>query len=261
MKKVQLLIFFMSLMYSFCAFGQEEITLKGQVLNDTISKSALTVVNITKQKGTITNRDGEFEILASVNDTINVSAVQYESRQFVVNQTMFNRKKISLYLIPKITALKEVNISNIDLTGNILRDVGSTAFEKKVTPKELGIPENTAPERTVEERRYYTAVTSGAGIPLDGLINSITGRLKMLKKHIEVSRFAKKIQDTRVQYSDTIYMKKLQIPEDLIEDFVYYTFEDEVATQLVNNGDALGLLDLMIEKSVAYRQLKEQEKE
>lgn len=261
MRRQQLTILILALLLSFGSFGQEEITLRGQILNDTISKSALTVVNLTKQKGTITNRDGVFEILASVNDTINVSAVQYESRQFVVNQTMFNRKKISLYLIPKVTALEEVNISNIDLTGNILRDVGSTTFEKKVTPKELGIPENTAPERTVEERRYYTAVTSGAGIPLDGLINSLTGRLKMLKKHIEVSRFAKKIQDTRVQYSDTIYMNKLKIPEELIEDFVYYTFEDEAATQLVDNGDALGLLDLMIEKAAVYRKLKEQEKE
>ena len=261
MSRLQLHTLLIATGFSFMAFGQEEIILTGQVLNDTISKSALTVVNITMQKGTITNQEGEFEILARVNDTINVSAVQYESRQFVVNQTMFNRKKISLYLIPKITALEEVNISNIDLTGNILRDVGSTTFERKVTARALGIPENTAPERTVEERRYHTAVTSSGGIPLDGLINSITGRLKMLKKHIEVSRFAKKIQDTRIQYSDSIYMEKLKIPGDLIEDFVYYTFEDEGAQEYVNTGDALGLLDFMIVKSKAYRKLKAQEKE
>ncbi len=260
MNRLQLPALLMFLLFSLCIFGQEEIALTGQVLNDTISKSQLTVVNITRKKGTITNKDGEFTILAAVNDTINVSAVQYESRQFVVNQTMFNRGKISLYLIPKVTALDEVNISNIDLTGDILKDVGSTAFEKKVTAGELGIPENTAPQRTVEERRYYTAVTSSAGIPLDGLINSITGRLKMLKKHIEVSRFAKKIQDTRVQYSDSIYMEKLKIPQDLIEDFVYYTFEDEGAKKYVDTGDALGLLDFMIVKAEAYRKLRAQEK-
>lgn len=261
MKKIQQSLFILLLLIGATAAAQEVITLRGQVLNDTISKSSLTVVNLSLQKGTTTNANGAFEILARVNDTINVSAVQYESRQFVVNQTMFNRKKISLYLIPKVNALEEVNISNIDLTGNILRDVGTTEFEIKVRPGELGIPENTAPERTIEERRYYTAVTSAAGIPLDGLINSITGRLKMLKKHIEVSRFAKKIQDTRVQFSDTVYMEKLKIPQELIEDFVYYTFEDEGATQFVDTGDALGLLDFMIQKSVAYRKLKEQEKQ
>lgn len=251
----------LALMACFGVYSQEPIELKGQVLNDTISKSQLTVVNITGKRGTITNKDGEFTILARVNDTINVSAVQYESRQFVVNQTIYNRERISLYLIPKVTQLDEVNISNIDLTGDIKKDVGSTKLQRIVTPKELGIPENTAPERTIEERRYYTAVTSGAGIPLDGLINSITGRLKMLKKHIEVSRFAKKIEDTRYQYSDSIYMDKLKIPDDLIEDFVYYIFEDPEAKKYADTNDALGLLEFMMGKSTVYKELREKEKQ
>ena len=161
-------------------YAQKSIQLEGQVLNDTIDKAQLTVVNISLKKGTVTDPNGLFTIEARLNDTINISAVQYESRQFVVNQTMFNRKKISLYLIPKINELAPVEISNIDLTGDLNKDIRSTKFKKEVSAKELGIPENTAPKRTIEERRYYTAVTSGAGIPLDGLINSITGRLKML---------------------------------------------------------------------------------
>lgn len=261
MNKTVILLLLLVFTVCFKVHAQEPIELKGQVLNDTISKSQLTVVNITRKQGTITNRDGEFTILARVNDTINVSAVQYESRQFVVNQTIYNREKISLYLIPKVTQLDEVNISNIDLTGDIKKDVGSTKLQRIVTPKELGIPENTAPERTIEERRYYTAVTSGAGIPLDGLINSITGRLKMLKKHIEVSRFAKKIEDTRYQYSDSIYMSKLKIPEDLIEDFVYYIFEDPEAKKYADTNDALGLLEFMMKKSTVYKELREKEKQ
>jgi len=261
MNRVLKLLFFTIAIVCTSVHAQEPIELNGQVLNDTISKSQLTIVNISMKRGTITNQNGEFTILARENDTINVSAVQYESRQFVVNRTMYNRKKISLYLIPKITQLDEVNISNIDLTGDIKKDVGSTKLQRIVTPKELGIPENTAPERTVEERRYYTAVTSGAGIPLDGLINAITGRLKMLKKHIEVSRFAKKVQDTRYQFSDSIYMSKLKIPEDLIEDFVYYTFEDPEAKKYADTNNALGLLEFMMEKSKTYNTLKEQEKQ
>ena len=242
-------------------YAQKSIQLEGQVLNDTIDKAQLTVVNISLKKGTITDSNGFFTIEARVNDTINISAVQYESRQFVVNQTMFNRKKISLYLIPKVNELATVEISNIDLTGDLSKDIRSTKFKKEVTAKELGIPENTAPKRTIEERRYYTAVTSGAGIPLDGLINSITGRLKMLKKHIEVSRFEKLVQDSRYRISDTIYMKNLRIPEDLIEDFVYYIFEDKKAKELVDANNVLGLLDFMMDKSKPYIALKESEKE
>lgn len=242
-------------------YAQRSIELEGQVLNDTIDKSQLTVVNISLKEGTTTDENGFFKIKARLNDTINISAVQYESRQFVVNQTMYNRKKISLYLIPKVTELDAVEISNIDLTGNLNRDIQGTQFKKEVTAGELGIPENTAPKRTIEERRYYTAITSSAGIPLDGLINSITGRLKMLKKHIEVSRFQKLVEESRYLISDTIYMKNLNVPEDLIEDFVYYVFEDKKAKAFVDADNALGLFEFMMSKSKAYIELKENEKE
>lgn len=240
---------------SLAGHAQETILLQGQVLNDTIDTSNLTIVNLTLKRGTTTSNSGIFTIEARENDTISISAVQYETRQFIVNKTIFARKRITLYLIPKVTELDQVTISNIELTGDINKDINSTKFKVKITPTQLGIPENTAPPRTVEERRYYTAVTSGGGIPLDGLINSITGRLKMLKKHIEVSRFEKLVQESRHQFSDSIYMKELNIDKDLIEDFVYYTFEDPKAKAFTDASDALGLLDFMIEKAKAYKEL------
>lgn len=235
--------------------AQEEIMLVGQVLNDTIDRSNLNVVNISLQKGTTTSGSGVFIIPTRLGDTINISAVQYESRQFIVNKTMYARKKITLYLNPKITELQEVKISNLELTGDIDKDVANAKLQKQIFPSDLGIPENTAPERTVEERRYYTAITSGAGIPLDGLINSITGRLKMLKKHIEVSRFEKKVQDARYEFSDSLYMKQLNIPKERIEDFVYYVFEDRASQEFVDQGNALGLLEFMMDKSKRYLEL------
>ena len=246
-------------MSALTAVSQDTIMLEGQVLNDTIDKANLNIVNLSLRRGTITSSNGQFAIEARINDTINISAVQYEPRQFVVNETMYNRGKITLYLIPKITELDQVNISNTDLTGDITKDIGSTTYERKITPTDLGIPENTAPPRTVEERRYHTAISSGGGFPIDGLINSITGRLKMLKKHIEVSRFEKLVQESRYTFSDSIYMNELNIEKEYIEDFVYYTFEDPKAKELVDANNALGLLDFMIKKSAAYKALMKKE--
>lgn len=255
-KYLLLALLFMS---ALTAVSQDTVMLEGQVLNDTIDKANLTIVNLSMRRGTITSSNGQFNIEARVNDTINISAVQYESRQFVVNETIYKRGKITLYLIPKVTELDQVNISNTDLTGDIRKDIGSTTYERKITPTDLGIPENTAPPRTVEERRYHTAISSGGGFPIDGLINSITGRLKMLKKHIEVSRFEKLVQESRYTFSDSIYMNELNIDKEYIEDFVYYTFEDPEAKELVDANNALGLLDFMIKKSATYKALKEKE--
>ena len=252
-------VFLSLLLVSMAAWSQETIMLEGKVLNDTIDRSALNVVNLSLRKGTTTTDQGSFRLEVRLNDTINISAVQYESRQFVINQTIFNRKKISLYLIPKINQLDEVEISNIDLSGDLTKDAALTKGAPELYPEDLGIPKNTAPKRTVEERRYYTAITSGGGIPLDGLINSITGRLQMLKKHIAVSRFEKQVQDSRYTFSDSLYMKELNIKEDLIEDFVYYVFEDEKAKSFVDGNDAFGLLEFMMVKSKNYNALREKE--
>ncbi|TVZ53174.1 hypothetical protein [Dokdonia sp. Hel_I_53] len=253
------LLLLMLLLSSLFLQAQDTIVLEGQVLNDTIDKSNLTIVNRTLKRGTTTANNGSFRIEVQLNDTINISAVQYESRQFVVNETIFIRGRITLYLIPRVTELDQVTLSNVDLTGDMKKDVQNTPYKPTITARELGIPENTAPERTVEERRYYTAISSGGGVPLDGLINSITGRLKMLKKHIEVSRFQKLVEESRYTFSDSIYMKELAISKEYIADFVYYVFEDPKAKSLVDNDDVLGLLEFMKEKAITYKAINKRE--
>ncbi len=237
--------------------AQDLVQLRGKVLNDTIEKASLNVVNITFQKGAITDSGGSFVIPARLRDTINISAVQYESRQFVVSEKMFYDREVTLYLIPKITELDEVQLSNIDLTGNLKNDVENLVVDKVYSPKDFGIPGNTAPERTVEERRLYTATSSGGGIiPIGALINAITGRTKMLKKHVEVSKFQMKVERTRERLSDKLYMNELLIPRSLIEDFVFYALEDEEASKKVNLKNQIELLAYLQTKAPTYRKLK-----
>ena len=247
----------------FCASlsAQQTILLEGVVLNDTIDKASLNVVNISLKKGSITNKQGVFTIPARVNDTINISAVQYESRQFVVNKTIYDRKKISLYLVPKITELDEVYLSNIQLSGDIKKDVMSTTLKPIITAASLGLPQNAHPTFTPEERRLYTAQSSSGGIvPIGALINAISGRTAMLKKHLAVSRLQAMVAKTKDKFSDTLYMKELNIPEPLIEDFVYYVFEDEEALKKVDQSNLLKLLEYMTIKSKQYLALTTQER-
>jgi len=252
------LLLLVIILFAGSSLAQEEIRLEGRILNDTIDNGALNVVNITLKRGAITNSHGDFSIPVRLNDTINISAIQYDSRQFVVSKTIFNRKRISLYLIPKINELDEVKISNIELTGDITKDVKSTPLEAKISAATLGLPQNAHPTFTPEERRFYAA-TGGAGA-IGALINAISGRTKMLKHHLEVSQLQAKVYATRDTFSDSLYMEELKISEDLIEDFVYFVFEDDKAITHVNQSNLLELLDYMIIKSKQYIALKKQEK-
>jgi len=237
--------------------AQNNTMLEGRVLNDSVEIASITVVNINMRTGTVTNLDGVFEIPVRVNDTLNISAVQYESKRIIITPVIYKRKKLSLYLVPKLNELDEVVISNIDLTGDMTKDLKAVPLKKFISPTSLGIPENAKPTMTIEERRVYAA-TSGAG-PLGSLINAISGRTKMLKKHLKISKFKMMVERNRETFSDSTYIKSLNIPEDLIEDFVYYIFEDKKAVHLSNQGDAMAILDLMLLKSSGYLKLKEDE--
>lgn len=238
--------------------AQEEVVIEGQVLNDTIDKTELNIVNLGLKIGAITDGNGTFKIRTRINDTINISGIQYEPRQIVITPTIYNRKRISLYLIPKINVLEEVQLSNISLTGNLKQDILDSKIKPQITAASLGLPENARPIMIPEERRFYAA-TGGAG-PLGSLINAISGRTKMLKKHLEVARLHAKIERNRNKFSDSIYMKQLNIPTTLIEDFVYYVFEDKEAIDTMDKENLLDLLNLMLSKSDAYLRTKENER-
>ncbi|AEE18521.1 carboxypeptidase-like regulatory domain-containing protein [Dokdonia sp. 4H-3-7-5] len=251
MKRLLLYLVFAS---AFSGLGQEVTTLTGTVLNDTIGVSQLNIVNLSLRRGTITNVNGVFQIPVRVHDTLNISAVQYESRQIIVTPVIYGREKISFYLEPKVNELDEVLVSNINLTGNLSKDLSEVPLHIFIDPRDLGIPVNARPTMTAEERRFYGA-TGGAG-PLGSLINAISGRTKMLKKQLEISKFRALVESNRNSFNDSIYIKSLNIPDELILDFVYYVFEDERAEAIVNEGYTLGLLDFMLTKSPVYLKLK-----
>lgn len=245
------------------------VILEGTVLNDTIEKSSLNVVNISRRNGATTNAAGLFFIKATVNDTINISAVQYESRQFVVSPKIYNDRKVSLYLIPKITALENVDISNVDLSGNLNKDATQTNENPYLLPNDLGLQENTAPSRTTEERRLYTGSTRGADqvgrynarfdIPLAAVINGITGKTKRLKKYIAVSNYQAKVWKYRDLFPDEFYENDCKIPSELIEDFVYYAIDDDELSS-IDKMDRLKLFEFFMVKAKKYLALKASEK-
>lgn len=251
-------LFLFLFLLSTVVFSQEAVFLRGEVLNDSIEKASLTVVNISLRKGAITNEAGVFEIPARVSDTINISAVQYESRQFVVTQKMYDRKKMSLYLVPKINELDEVNISDVDLTGDLRRDILNTPLKKSITAAGLGLPVNKHAPFTPEERRAYSASGGGAGA-FGALIMAINGQAKKYKKQLEIMRFQNKVMKARDTFSDSLYMKSLNIPEALIEDFVYFVFEEKKTEGGDDKGNEMDLLEYMLKKSKKYVALKEKE--
>ena len=222
-------LFLFLLFIGTAVFSQETILLKGNVLNDTIEKASLSVVNLNLRKGAITNEAGVFEIPARLHDTIHISAVQYESREFIVTQKIYNEKEVSLYLVPKINELDEIQLSNRLLSGNLEEDASSSSLEKQLALvkdmndkgllQDIKIP-------TKEVRNLYTATTGTNGkggigitgfiVPLPLIINGINGKTKRLKKHIAVVAYQEQIEGALNRFPDSMLIAYLKIPDCLL---------------------------------------------
>ena len=243
------------------AFAQQIEMLQGKVLNDSIEHEYLHILNLSLQKGTVTREDGSFVIPARSGDTLYISAVQFKHSKVVVTESIINQKFLEVELEPEVTELEDVQISDLDLNGRLGEDMNRAKVEKPFDPAAAGLPVRRGPILTQEERRLYTATHSGAGIiPVDAVINAISGRTKMLKKRVFISNMERRVQNARKLVADTTYIKQLQIPARFIDDFAHYVYFDKPAALAVAaSNDPLSLMDMLINAAPAYRKFKEDE--
>ncbi|RXG24836.1 peptidase associated/transthyretin-like domain-containing protein [Leeuwenhoekiella aequorea] len=239
--------------------GQEAIQLTGKITNDSIDHEYLHVLNLTLQKGTITNEKGVFRIPVREQDTLYISAVQFKPKEVVITSEIIAKNFLKLELETNVTELEDVNISDIDLSGRLGDDMNIPKVEKPFNPADAGLPVYTGPIITQEERKLYTATHSGGGIiPVNAVINAISGRTKMLKNHVRISNMEIRVQKARNLVSDSTYIYQLNIPAKYIDDFAHYIYQDKTENlQIASEDNPLSLIELLMDQAPLYLQFKQ----
>ncbi len=74
--------------------AQQREYLKGRLLYRNSNVVAANVINTTAQLNTITDGNGEFEILAALNDEIVFSSVQYRIRTVKITPDILMKKRL-----------------------------------------------------------------------------------------------------------------------------------------------------------------------
>ena len=90
-------------------------------------------------------------------------------------------------------------------------------------------------------------------VNINPIINAITGRTKMLKNRVKVDkRYAqtKKIQNS---YADSIFQIHLRIPQEKIDDFMYYCEVDDAFQELISTENRLLIWEYLLNRSKLYR--------
>lgn len=226
--------------------------IEGRVYSDDGDVAATHVLNTTTQRATITDNDGFFAIPARLNDTLVFSAVQYKRKEIVVTLSILESKLLLIPLEEALMELDEVVVTPYNLSGDISRDLSHLNIDPVVTSSTLGLPNAYVKPISKAERELYTATTGGGFIPLNPIINGISGRTKMLKNRIKRNEKYARTERVREFYVDSLYTTELKIPEDKIDDFLYFCEVDTVFQSLVDTHDRLAIWEFMRKKSLVY---------
>ena len=125
MKHFQLLLFFFCLPYLGFAQDNEETSesevIKGVVLNDATDQALenVNIVNLNQVIGTTTNKDGEFQLRAAVNDTLYFSYLGFKSLRVRVTNDWLKYGNIKVKMTELGIALEEVVLKPVQLTGYV----------------------------------------------------------------------------------------------------------------------------------------------
>ncbi len=168
----------------------QQIELSGQIIANG-QVEGIHVINKTAYRYATTDQNGFFIIEGKLSDSLYFSSIQYIPKTIVLSVQNISTKSITVTLSESINALDEVLIGTL-LTGDLNSDIGNSDAKRPIDFYDLGIPGYTGPRMNLTERRLYDAdhsvLYTGLGLNVNKLLNMITGRTKMLKKHVKLDR-------------------------------------------------------------------------
>ncbi len=220
--KILLLTFFVS----YVALAQEKL-IKGKITANGNNVEGINLVNLVNEKSAVTDSNGEFLILAKVDDLLVFSAVNMHYKRKIIEAEDFQKEVLIIEMEPKINQLDEVEITKfVNLTAYGL---GIISFKPKVY--------------TDAERRMRSGVGSRA---------ERKARLEGEKKLMLIERIG-------ILYSDEYFIKVLKIDPDYVMAFKYYCSEQPDFMETVNSRIKDNIKLAVIELARKYNELQNEE--
>lgn len=247
MIKIRLLLILSLLTYNSYLAQQTEIVGK---VSSTDNVENIHVLNKTSKQYTTTNSQGRFKMLVKRGDTLTFLSIQHKQKQVLINQEILNAKKINITLEERINELSEVILGKI-LTGDLGSDI--TTFEEKPALNfwDVGIPGYKGKPKTQSERRLYEATTGAGIIPLNPILNAISGRTKKLKKRVKLEAIDE-LMDKIISQQAQGFLNVYPLEKHRQMDFFYFCSEDETFEKRCKNKTQIEIFEFLKEKYNEY---------
>mgnify|MGYP000365174195 CR=1 FL=1 len=238
MKNLIILAFFISI----ASYAQEDRSLlRGKVLYRDISVPNENVINSTSEMATITNNNGEFAIKVKEGDELVFTAVNYQLRVVRITAEILKNNRLVVEVKEKVTELEEVVVTPED----------QERFLAMKNDKFKEIEYET--DRTTEVENI--AISQSERGLKDGLnfVNIFRAMFKSSDENKEEEGSKLKVsQVLRQVYDDQFFVSDLQIPQDKINEFLFYCDARMPAKSLLKKENEFQLIDALVSHSKTF---------
>lgn len=235
------------------AFSQSiEISGRVETTSGVLLKDAL-VINLTSQKEAKIEPGGKFLIRAELNDILAFSGKQFSTERIIVTESVLKSSDFKI-IVDAVYQLDEVVINkynNLDSESLGLVPKG----QKRYTPAERRL-------KTASEFKpiFLLGTLAGGALPIDPILNAISGRTKMLKRELEVEKKYQLIEQLNFAYTYQQLSEEFKIPEEHVPGFIYYVIEDKQASNFIKSKNNEMLRFLVSGLAVKYLEIINDEK-
>ncbi|MDP5231483.1 MAG: carboxypeptidase-like regulatory domain-containing protein [Cellulophaga sp.] len=243
MKKQLIALFF--ILFISIGYSQEEqrSLLRGKVMYRSSNVQNENVINVNTEMGVITNADGEFAINVKVGDELTFMALTYEIKRVVITPEILKNNRLVVEVTEKVTELEEVVVGPENEEAFIkLKNEEFKAFD-------YGIDETTRVEN-IALSQTERGMQNGLNF-----INIFKAIKKGLSNDDETGTTPKlKLSDVlRQVYDDEFFVKDLQLPQDKINEFLFYCDSHMSEQSLLKKTNEFQLIDFLVNESKAFK--------
>ncbi|MGV8946687.1 MAG: carboxypeptidase-like regulatory domain-containing protein [Lutibacter sp.] len=163
------------------------VTLRGQVISN-VDKSPLmgaTLFNLNSVIGAVSNDEGMFQLATTVNDTIYVSYLGFQSIKLKITNDLLKGNELVIELYERTEQMDEVVVSSHKLIGVLEIDAKNVPKDKYARIHINGVPQTYEVGTGTGQRKEFNSPVDAIFRPIDYVYNKFgksPNQLKKLKK-------------------------------------------------------------------------------
>lgn len=224
-------------------FAQQSIEGRVVALDNPNGIEKLNILNLNSGKGTTSDTDGYFQILAKTGDTILFSSVQYKNQKLVISEELFKKRNFGEILLEEeVNELAEVMVDDIELSGYLKNDVNKISIQGVEQKNSIQM----SLDKVIERDRELNPIEYAS--PMGGLnvIDAVSKISKVLKKKSfgePLISNPKELRARSIEIAGMAYFRKsLGLNDNEITNFLFFCQKKPIFKNLVNQDNPLDLI-------------------